>query len=93
MSEDTPQNQAPEQKIIRLEEGVVPPRLILPDVDVQKGMVPVNFIPPVIQQTAQTDAVQAPQQTGSTPQSTPAPQTQTADYSQPNPQNSQEAQS
>ena len=42
----------------------MPPRLVLPDE--QKGMVPVTFIPPVTQQTAQTGAGQAPQQTTST---------------------------
>ncbi len=83
MSDDTPQNQAPEQKIIRLEEGMVPPRIVMPDVDVQKGMVPMTFIPPTVQQTVQTDAGQAPQQTNNTPQSTATQQTQTSEQPQP----------
>lgn len=91
MSEDIQQNQTPEQKIIRLEEGVVPPRIVLPDVDIQKGMVPITFIPPTVQQTAQMEAGQAPEQTINTLQSTVTQQTQTPEHSQSSQQSSQES--
>lgn len=82
MSNNTQQEQTAEQKLLKLEEGMVPPRIVLPDE--QKGMVPITFIPPVIQQTTQTDAGQSSQQTTSTQQSTTTQQTQSSEQSQSN---------
>jgi len=80
MNNDTQQEQTVEQKLLRLNEGMVPPRVVIPNE--QKGMVPVTFIPPIIQQAAQTDAGQPSQQTTSTPQSTTTQQTQSSEQSQ-----------
>ena len=80
MNNDTQQEQTAEQKLLRLDEGMVPPRVVMPDE--QKGMVPVTFIPPIIQQTTQTDAGQPSQQTTSTQQSTTTQQTQSSKQSQ-----------
>lgn len=82
MNNDTQQDQTAEQKLFRLAEGMVPPPIVLPDE--QKGMVPVTFIPPIIQQTTQTDAGQASQQTTSIQQSTITQQTQSSEQSQSN---------
>ena len=82
MNNDTQQEQTVEQKLLRLNEGMVPPRVVIPNE--QKGMVPVTFIPPIIQQAAQTDAGQPSQQTTSTPQSTTTQQTQSSEQSQSN---------
>ena len=68
MNNDTQQDQTAEQKLFRLAEG----------------MVPVTFIPPIIQQTTQTDAGQASQQTTSIQQSTITQQTQSSEQSQSN---------
>jgi len=70
MNNDTQQEQTAEQKLLRLDEG----------------MVPVRFIPPTIQQTAQTDAGQPSQQTTSTQQSMTTQQTQSSEQSQSNEQ-------
>ncbi len=84
MNNDTQQEQTAEQKLLRLDEGMVPPRVVIPDEE--KGMVPVRFIPPTIQQTAQTDAGQPSQQTTSTQQSMTTQQTQSSEQSQSNEQ-------
>ena len=80
MNNDTQQEQTTEQKLLRLEEGMVPPRIVIPDE--QKGMVPVTFIPPTIQQTAQTDAGQPSQQSTTTQQTQSSEQSQTTSIQQ-----------
>ena len=78
MNNDMQQGKLAEQKIHRLDEGMVPPRLVLPDE--QKGMVPVTFIPPVTQQTVQTGADQATQQTTTTQQTQSSGQSQSSEH-------------
>jgi hypothetical protein len=82
MNNDPQQEQIAEQILHKLTEGMVPPRIVLPDE--QKGMVPVMFIPPTIQQTTQTDAGQASQETTSRQQLTTTQQTQSSEQSQSN---------
>lgn len=80
MNNDTQQEQIAEQKLLTLQEALVAPRIIVPDE--RKGMVPVTFIPPIIQQTTQTDTGQPSQQTTSNQQSTATQQTQSSEQSQ-----------
>ncbi len=49
MGDDTQQEKPPEQKLERLQEGMVSPRIILPDEP--KGMVPPTLVQPVAQIT------------------------------------------
>lgn len=77
MNNDTQQEQTAVQKLLRLDEGMVPPRIVMPDEE--KGMVPVTFIPPTIQQTTQTDADHPSQQSTTTQQTQSSEQSQSSE--------------
>ena len=80
MSNETQPEQKAEQKLLKLEEAMIAPRIVVPDEN--KGMVPVTFIPPTIQQTTQADAGHPVQQVTSGQQTTTAQQSTTTQQAQ-----------